>query len=151
MYGSTIGINLFLFMIVFPLLTNVSLASPTITGYSIIPGTNNLSLIKLKVDIPCSGHASLISQELKSIDGVIEVKFSFPNVFDVKYDPVRTSKQQILSLKVFDTYKATVLNESDILIESSNLQKTQESNDQQIKGSCCGGSGCSGTCGCGAK
>ena len=113
MYGSTIGINLVLFMIIFPLLANVSIASPTgeVVG---IEGNDNTdySSIKLKVKIPCPGHAPLISQELKTIDGVASIKFSFPNNFDVTYDSDKTSKQEILSLSVFKSYPAAVLEES---------------------------------------
>jgi copper chaperone CopZ len=117
MYGSTIGINLLLFMLIFPLIANVSMSSP-VAGASVEvknnEGADSISSIKLKVDIPCPGHAPLISQELKSIDGITDIKFTFPNVFDVKYDSTKTSKQQILSLEVFKTYKATVFNESTI-------------------------------------
>ena len=109
MYGSTIGINLFLFMIIFPLLANVSLSSPTGDVNAI---SNDLSLIRLQVDIPCPGHAPLISGELKTISGVEAIQFSYPNFFDVKYDSYKTTKQEILSLDVFDTYRATVLSES---------------------------------------
>jgi len=113
LYGTTIGINLLLFMIIFPLLANMSISSPSITGSIVAAtgseGVNGISSMRLKVDIPCSGHAPLISGELKSINGVTDVQFSFPNIFDVKYDSAKTSKQEILSLEVFKTYKATVL------------------------------------------
>ncbi len=109
MYGSTIGVNLLLFFVVFPLLANVSLFAPSVTGAAVEVGTSS---IRLQVDIPCSGHASLISGELKTIDGVTGVKFSLPNIFDVRYDPAKTSEQQILALDVFKTYKATVISES---------------------------------------
>lgn len=101
MYGSTIGVNLLLFLVIFPLLANAS----TGDSGSII---NSDSLITLKVDIPCPGHATLISEELKSINGVTDIKFSYPNLFDVKYDSSKTSEKQILSLEVFKTYKATI-------------------------------------------
>jgi len=107
MYGSTIGINLLLFLVVFPLLANVTLSSPA-TG-SLVSATGSTSSLKLQVDIPCSGHAPLITQELKTINGVTDVKFSLPNIFDVKYDSAKTSKSQILSLDVFKTYKATAI------------------------------------------
>ncbi len=120
LYGTTIGINLLMFMVIFPLLSNVSVASSVSTTGAYINSINYLSSIKLKVDIPCPGHAPLISQELKSVDGVKEVQFSFPNIFVVKYDPAKTSKQQLLSLEVFKTYKATVLEDSNVQLSSSN-------------------------------
>jgi hypothetical protein len=104
MYGSTIGINLLLFLVVFPLLANATASSPT-TSFSVVGSAS----LRLQVDIPCSGHAPLITQELKTINGVTDVKFSLPNVFDVRYDSAKTSKAQILSLDVFKTYKATVI------------------------------------------
>lgn len=144
MYGSTIGINLLLFMLIFPLLANVSVAQP-VTG-NILVANNALSSIKLTVDIPCSGHAPLISDELKKIDGVSSVQFSLPNVFDVKYDSSKTSKQQITSLEIFNTYKATVLT------ESAAQQDVQQYNQtSQLTNECfCGGS-CSNSCGCGHR
>jgi len=105
MYGSTVGINLVLFMVIFPLLANVSLSSPT----GAATGINDLASMRLQVNIPCPGHAPLISEELKTISGVSDINFSFPNIFDVKYDSSRTTKQEILALDVFDTYKATVV------------------------------------------
>ncbi|MFA7690649.1 MAG: cation transporter [Methanofastidiosum sp.] len=106
-YGSTVGINLTLFLIVFPMLANVSASSG---GDQATVGT--VEFITLKVNIPCSGHAPLISEELKSINGVQEVKYSTPNTFAVKYDSGRTTKTEILNLTVFREYPATILNES---------------------------------------
>lgn len=142
MYGSTIGVNLLLFMVIFPLLANVSFAQPSHTGYLAnysTGGNSGLSSLSLKVDIPCYGHAPLISGELKSVDGVTEVRFTFPNIFDVKYDSTKTSKEKILSLEVFKTYKATVLDEPSV---QQNNQPTSTGGDS------CGGS-CNGSCGCG--
>jgi copper chaperone CopZ len=106
MYGTSIGVNLLLFLVIFPLLANVTIASP------LIANSGSLSELKLQVDIPCSGHATLISGDIKQIAGIASIQFSLPNIFDVKYDPTVTSKQQILALDVFNTYKATVLSES---------------------------------------
>ncbi len=139
MYGSTIIINLVFFMLIFPLLANVSLASPTTGG--LVASSNGASSIVLEVDIPCSGHAPLISEELKTIDGVEEIKFSFPNLFDVRYDPAKTSKAKILSLEVFNTYKATVKE------ESAPEQNSVQYNSQTNAGSCCGSGSCDGSCG----
>ncbi|MFH0832350.1 MAG: cation transporter [Candidatus Aenigmatarchaeota archaeon] len=115
MYGSTIGINLVLFMLIFPLLANVSLSASGV--YAI--GADS---IRLEVDIPCPGHAPLISSELKTIDGVTGVQFSFPNIFDVSYDSAKTDRQKMLSLDVFKEYPAKVLSESpsNQIIDSGN-------------------------------
>ena len=84
--------------------------SATPTGAAVLE--TNLDSITLKVDIPCPGHAPLITSELKTIQGVKSVKFSFPNEFEVSYDVSETSKDEILSLKVFKTYKAEISSES---------------------------------------
>ncbi len=149
LYGTTIGVNLLVFMVIFPLLANIS-SLPLIGAFVAVAGSenaNNISSIRLKVDIPCPGHALLISQELKSINGVKEVQFSFPNIFDVKYDSTKVSKQQILSLEVFNTYKATVLDESATQQLESQSGNNQSINTiaSNISGSC-GSEGCS--CGC---
>ena len=102
MYGSTIGTNLLLFLVIFPLLANYS-SSPS---GAFVAGTSTLNLA---VDIPCSGHATLISQELKTINGVEGVTFSQPNKFAVSYDSAKTSKEKILALEVFKTYPAHAL------------------------------------------
>ena len=162
MYGSTIGINLLLFIVIFPLLANVSInpsVSRAVSGVAERGNSEDVSLLKLSVDIPCPGHAPLISNELKSISGITNVKFSFPNIFDVEYDSKKTSKQKILSLEVFNTYKATVLDESSI--QQSTQQNSQQTAQQttasspSIAGGCCGGGGScggsSGGCVCGAR
>ncbi len=153
LYGSTIGINLLLFLIVFPLLANVSLSAPSISGAAALTnGGNNLASMKLQVQIPCSGHAGLISGDLKTLAGVSDVQFSLPNVFDVRYDPAKTSKQQILALDVFKTYAATVLSESVASnVQANNVQASAQTVTTQAAassaGSCCG----SGGCGCGGS
>ncbi|HJX05756.1 MAG TPA: hypothetical protein VJ461_03535 [Candidatus Nanoarchaeia archaeon] len=68
---------------------------------------DNAATLQLTVDIPCPGHAPLITGELKRADGVIAVKFNWPNKFDVVYDTAKTSKQEILELKLFNEYPAT--------------------------------------------
>ncbi|MFA4946151.1 MAG: hypothetical protein WC607_01260 [Candidatus Micrarchaeia archaeon] len=129
MFGSTIGVNLLFFFVLFPMLANFTAAQPValanescpfgssgqadcaLAGFSIVrqalPQTASL---QLSVDIPCSGHAALISGELKKVDGVTAVRFDSPNLFAVSYDALRTSPQGILSLAVFKEYPATIIN-----------------------------------------
>ena len=136
MYGSTIGINLILFFFIFPLLANVSL-----TGAVIYDGNpENLETISLSVSISCPGHAPLISNELKTIEGVIDTKFSFPNNFDVKYDNTKTNLQEILSLEVFEEYTAKVLETS----QNDNINVQQGGT---CAGGCGGSASCGGSCG----
>lgn len=145
MYGSTIGINLLLFMVIFPLLANVSVASPTGDAVAYDINSDSLSAIKLKVDIPCPGHAPLISNELRTITGVAGIKFSFPNKFDVTYDSSITSKEEMLSLEVFQEYKASVIEES---AAASPSVVEQVNNQPPATSECgCGGSTCGGGAG----
>ncbi len=164
MYGSTIGINLLLFLFIFPMLANVTVSSP-VTGNAItgaVAGINSqsagLASIQLKVDIPCPGHAPLITNELKTISGVSGIQFSFPNNFDVSYDPARASKQEILALEVFKTYPATVTGETGS--QASNTRTLNPTTalpavSGASGGGCCGGGGscggsgggCGGGCG----
>ena len=169
MYGSTIGVNLLLFLLIFPLLANVSsvsAASPSVTGnvVGLTTNDNSLSTIKLQVDIPCSGHAPLISGDLKTLSGVTNVQFSLPNIFDVSYDSAKTTKQQILAIEIFKTYPAKVLSESgstptSISSSTSTISTSTSLSQQSLSGSnggdCCGGSGSgcsiSGGSGCGGS
>ena len=84
LYGTTIFVNLLFFMVIFPYLANLNRVQSS-AFIEAIP----LSSITLKVNIPCPGHAPLIITELKKINGVEDVKFSFPNFFDVKYNPLK--------------------------------------------------------------
>lgn len=114
MYGVTLGINLLLFLLVFPALANVSAEWITGGAASIFsPAT-----LTLEVDIPCPGHAPLVTTELTSI-GVDTVSFKLPNTFIVGYNPAKVSEQQILNLAVFSSYPATLVNEPSGTIEAS--------------------------------
>lgn len=104
MYGTTIGISLLFFFLIFPLTANIGGVSAQVVKTD--------SLLKISVAIPCPGHATLITNELKTIDGVEGVKFSMPNNFVVYYDASKTSKEKMLALDVFDEYPAKVLEES---------------------------------------
>ena len=165
MYGITVGINLILFLLVFPMLANLDTGSFAenagtvgLAGDSGQLAAGN-SLIRLQVDIPCPGHAPLISGELKTIEGITGVRFDFPNYFDVAYDSEQTSKEEMLALEVFEIYKPSVISESDAIDSgSASLQgiKEVEAAPADSGGSCggsCGGSSCGGStggsCGCG--
>lgn len=143
LFGSVIMINLLMFFVVFPLTANIS-GRATKNSMATFDSSLNQASLTLKVDIPCSGHASLITDELKKIDGVGEVKFRLPNYFDITYDSAKTSEQKITSLEIFNEYKATLI-KTDTLTK----QVTQQNNYEQdnptnpAKGicgyGCCGG------------
>ena len=105
MYGSTIGVNLILFFFIFPMLANFSLV-----GAAVFEGNpEDIQTFKISVNIPCPGHAPLISNELRTIEGVVDSRFSFPNNFEVNYDSSKTNIDEILNLEVFEEYSATII------------------------------------------
>ena len=131
LYGASIGANLILFLLIFPIAANITMA----TGAVVL---EDLSEVSLKVDIPCPGHAPLISGELYTISGVKSVKFRFPDYFDVYYDESETSQDEIFSLDVFDIYPAVKI--------SGAIQENVVERDGATIG-CSKCSGCSGDCG----
>ena len=156
LYGTTVGINLILFMVIFPVVANLNSGSTLTAAIMSVLGkgeelelSESNALITLKVDIPCPGHAPLIMGELKTIDGTENVQFRSPNIFDVIYNPEKTSKEQLLSLDVFNSYKPTVISEK----AGGDVKLVEDDGNAGllIDSSCangCGG-GCGGSSGCG--
>ena len=99
LYGATIFINIFMFLFIFPVLANINSPS-TISGQT--------ASFSITVQIPCSGHAPLIIDELKKDSGVQKVIFKMPNKFDINYNPVITSPEKIRSLEIFNIYKCSI-------------------------------------------
>jgi len=106
LYGMTLVVNLLFFMIIFPWLANFNQKGEQA---KVLSQGNYASLITLRVDIPCPGHATLIMDELKKTQGVLNVNFKFPNLFEVVYDQGRISPLKILELQIFKQYKASIL------------------------------------------
>ena len=106
LYGSVIGVNILFFFLIFPIVVG-SLSN---TNLSINETVASSSEIILKVDIPCPGHAPLIIDELKKVDGVLNVKYDWPNIFSITFDSKKVSKERILSQEVFNSFKATIQN-----------------------------------------
>jgi tetrahydromethanopterin S-methyltransferase subunit G len=97
LYGTTLIINLFFFFVVFPIVSNISLTKAVPTQ------------LALKVNIPCPGHAPLITDELKKVKGVDSVRFQFPDVFEIGFEKDAVSREQILNLDIFKSFKAKVI------------------------------------------
>lgn len=100
LYGLTLIINIVFIYLIFPAIAN------TING----PENNQVAnqavdQLTIKVDIPCSGHAPLIIDEVKKSCNIQSINYQLPNVFEIKYDPKITSAENILSLAIFKTYK----------------------------------------------
>ncbi len=132
LYGTSVGINLLLFMVIFPVAANMTGASVAVDG---------MPQMVLKVDIPCPGHAPLISQSLMQIGGVKSVKYRFPDYFDVAYDSSQTNTDEILSIDVFEPYPAIVVSQDAI------APSQQETPQTEVQSGCSNCGGCSGACG----
>lgn len=152
LYGTTVGINLLLFMVIFPIAANLdsgtSLTAAIVSAFGKgenLQSFSSESFLTLKVNIPCPGHAPLITGELKKISGVENVMFRFPNLFDVGYNPEKTTKEEILSLDVFNTYKATIINEEKGEVVGQFIDNSETT--QALGGG--GGGGIGGGCPCG--
>lgn len=102
LYGMTMGINLLFFTLVFPRVANLQSVDRRVLSEA-------RASVVLDVQIPCSGHAPLIIEELKNLDGIGSVFFNSSGYFEVGYDADKISPQQILSLEVFKTYQAKIL------------------------------------------
>lgn len=72
--------------------------------------TENLSSITLKVSIPCGGHAYLIKNALKNLEGIKRIEYNPITTFIVYYDADKTSEQEILNLDIFKDYSAKKIN-----------------------------------------
>lgn len=109
LYFSTLLVNLLMFFIILPSLANADFQtkalsnSPSESSQAIF-----LTELSIQVQVPCSGHASLIIDEIKKNSAVQSVAFSLPNTFRIKYDPLKTTPEKILSLEIFKTFPATL-------------------------------------------
>ncbi len=120
LYGTTIAVNVLLFWVVFPTVANlqaqeVTLPAPTTgvaqpIGPSAPSGADTAAAkaTTLQVAIPCPGHAPLIIDELRRVDGVLGVRYQSPNLFQVRYDPARLTVDRILAQEVFKSFPAQV-------------------------------------------
>jgi len=99
LYGSAIGISALLYLVIFPLVVGVAASTGIATG----PET-----ITIQVQIPCSGHAPLITSELKT-SGVDTIQYIPSNKFKLTYSPDKITQQQIVNLDIFKEYPAKIV------------------------------------------
>jgi len=104
LYGLTIAVNIAFVYIIFPALANN-------VGGQQNSSINDIAQEKsiITVDIPCPGHAPLIIDEIRNNCEVNSVKFQEPNFFEIQHNPIKTSDDKILSLKIFNIYKAKLI------------------------------------------
>jgi hypothetical protein len=103
LFGTIIAVNFLFFFYVFPAMANIN--SGSVDEASL----NKMNFVELSIDIPCPGHAPLITDELRKNSGVMFVEYDNPNIFKVYYDPSLVSENEITSLSIFNNFKAKVL------------------------------------------
>lgn len=103
LYLTTIIVNIFFFFVIFPALANLGNISNS--NYGVIGG----NLLTLQVDLPCPGHAYLVTSDLNKLVGVKNVKFRMPNFFDITFDPAFISAQKILNIDVLKIYQGKII------------------------------------------
>ncbi len=103
LYGTAIFVNVIMFLVIFPMLANLG-SSRSVAGVS----QEIQSVLTLEVDIPCSGHAFLVIGDVSKIEGVYEVKYTYPDIFDVYYDSEEILEEEILSAEIFEEFSANV-------------------------------------------
>lgn len=103
LFSSTIAVNLLVFFAIIPLAVNINPEKMAVQSA-------HSAEITLEVNIPCSGHASLIIDELKKDPAVQSVKYKLPDNFEIKYDWEKTSQEKIIGMQIFKTYPATIIN-----------------------------------------
>lgn len=103
LFTSVIGVNLLLYLVVFPTVANLGYAQKLSAAVS---RQNNLVTKTIKVNVPCSGHAPLVINEVEKINGVVAVKYRLPNLFDITFNPSKVTLPQILNLSLFTSFKA---------------------------------------------
>jgi hypothetical protein len=112
MYSTTILANLVMFLVVIPALANSNFSKPPVSkgiaASEVLGDAANLAELSMEVQIPCSGHATLIMDEIRKNYAVDSIKFKLPNTFQVKYDPREVSPEKIAALEIFKTYPATI-------------------------------------------
>jgi hypothetical protein len=107
MYSVTIIVNISMFSWVMPALANANFSKNS-SEKSVPVSQNLLNDLALSVQIPCSGHASLIMDEIRKNYPINSIEFKLPNIFIIKYDPTEVTPREITSLDIFKTYKATI-------------------------------------------
>jgi len=103
LYSATILANLAMFFIILPALANLDQ-----NGIAAIGDETSLVYLSISVELPCSGHAALVIEEIKKNSEVFSVNFEMPDTFEIKYDPQKNSPEKIASLEIFKTYPAKI-------------------------------------------
>jgi hypothetical protein len=112
MFFITISTNLVIFYLIFPATSkfnNKPVSAKTTVQQVSLAQDQKIGVLDISVDIPCSGHSFLIQSEVKKLQGIKSVDYSLPNKFKITFDKKLLTKEKILALPVFQTYKAKEL------------------------------------------
>ena len=109
MYATTVGVNLLFFLVVFPMVANAGFSrqSNAIAAANGPAAVAAQATVTLQVQIPCSGHAPLVMNELNKCPGITDVKYALPDRFKITYNS-QVTLEQILALPVFQEFAARV-------------------------------------------
>lgn len=105
LYGTTLAVSLVMYFIVFPALASAS-STENVTA---IKPSADLQKVTLDVNIPCGGHAPLITDALKSVKGVVNIQYLPLTKFVVTYDARQITKEQIAAISMFSEYPARIV------------------------------------------
>lgn len=97
MFVATLIANVTMMYVIFPAIAKTRNNNITIES--------SLSVITVKVAIPCTGHAPLIINEIGTLPGIVRVDFDSPDIFQITYDPQTANIDQIVALNVFETFQ----------------------------------------------
>ncbi|MFZ2390405.1 MAG: hypothetical protein WAW15_01115 [Minisyncoccales bacterium] len=103
LFGTIIAVNFLFFFYVFPAVANIN--APRVS----VEEAKELNYLELNVSLPCSGHAPLVIDELKKINGIKSVEYVNPNTFKIYYDFSLVSEQTILLNEIFKEFKAKII------------------------------------------
>jgi hypothetical protein len=102
LFVTTIGINFLFLKVIFPQLANIQIRSAQSQT------STQANMVVISTQIPCSGHAPLISGELLKINGVTKVFYNKQGNFEVSFNSSITNPEQILNASIFQTYPAKI-------------------------------------------
>jgi hypothetical protein len=108
LYGTVLIVNLLVFKLAFPFFANIyafSSQENNVLGER-VELTENL---KLEVNLPCSGHAFLVTGQLRNLEGVSNVVYVYPDIFEVVYLFEEISPSEIMEIEIFSEFEAKIV------------------------------------------
>lgn len=104
LYTITVLTNLIFIFFIFPVVVNAQTIKTTNIN------DNESSIIYVDVNIPCTGHAPIIIDEIRKNQGINYTRFKMPSTFEISFDPKQISIKDIKSLEIFKTFNLKISN-----------------------------------------